>query len=208
MDRHAETPTSDNTAMGVVDGWLSGVLDSDTPPEELTASAEALGEVRRATLKAILYAARRSDAPPEALAVLAKDDSGAVRTAVAENPSTPQTVLADLVFDSEPSVLSGLAANPSTPEETLLDLVSGSDNDDDTHLLWEVAGNRAATDAVIARVLDHEYADDELCMRVLHRDDFSESSARFIAALSPHLYEKSVAFAKSLLAPAAASPSL
>ena len=125
-------------------------------------------------------------------------------------PSTRRrpTVLADLIFDSELPVLSGLAANPSTPEVTLLDLIAGSDNNFDYNLLWEVAGNQAATDDVIARVLDHEYADDELCMRVLHRDDFSESATRFIAGLSPHLYGKSVSYAKALLAASETSPSL
>ena len=33
MSRHADMTISSIAAMGVVNGWLSGVLDSDTSPE-------------------------------------------------------------------------------------------------------------------------------------------------------------------------------
>ena len=207
MTTHADISSGIDAATAIVNGWLAAAHDSGTSPEDLVAYAEALGALQPIAQAAKCYIARRSDAPPEAFAVLATDDSAQVRTAVAKNPSTPPNVLAALAAASEPDVLSVLAANPSTPED-VLNVLAAVDDDHDYYLLWEVAGNKAATHNLIDKVLNHEFLDDELCMRLLDRDDLAEEQVSFITRLRTRMYGKSVASAKALLAVSDASPSL
>ena len=63
--------------------------------------------------------ATNPSAPPEILAILAKDEGEFVRAVLATNRSTPPEILAILAKDEELLVRRQVALNPNTPKDAL-----------------------------------------------------------------------------------------
>ena len=92
------------------------------------APPEALAQLARdADSQVRLEVAASKHTPSSVLAELAQDPDSIVRHYVARNATTPETTLAALAIDSDPSVRADVAANSSTPAATLATLIHDVD---------------------------------------------------------------------------------
>lgn len=91
-----------------------------TDTAEFRERDSTLRDLIRNDFRSVLeHVASNPNAPPEALVLLAKNQSHYVVRAVARNPRTPKSVLVELSGTDDWVILSAIARNPSTPTEIL-----------------------------------------------------------------------------------------
>lgn len=100
--------------------WLIAT-HPDSPAEVLEFLATKIDDE-----KLLARVAEHKQTAPHTLECLAKHQSGDVRLAVADNPSTPLAVLLELAVSSDPDVRYCMAENPTLPAKMLQQLAADS----------------------------------------------------------------------------------